>query len=99
MECHGVPWNSKEFHGVSIEVHGMPCSSMEFHVIAWNSMHSPWSSMEFYGVPWNFMEFHGVSMKFDIHSLYSLYENPAVIGHNCCGVPANVLSVCLFWRS
>ena len=21
---------------------------------------------------------------------------PAVIGHSCCGVPANVLSVCLF---
>ena len=22
---------------------------------------------------------------------------PAVIGHSCCGVPANVLSVCLFF--
>ena len=24
------------------------------------------------------------------------YKGPAVIGHSCCGVPANVLSVCLF---
>ena len=23
-------------------------------------------------------------------------NGPAVIGHSCCGVPANVLSVCLF---
>ena len=23
-------------------------------------------------------------------------SEPAVIGHSCCGVPANVLSVCLF---
>ena len=23
-------------------------------------------------------------------------DGPAVIGHSCCGVPANVLSVCLF---
>ena len=23
-------------------------------------------------------------------------KRPAVIGHSCCGVPANVLSVCLF---
>ena len=25
-----------------------------------------------------------------------LVSRPAVIGHSCCGVPANVLSVCLF---
>ena len=24
-------------------------------------------------------------------------SEPAVIGHSCCGVPANVLSVCLFF--
>ena len=23
-------------------------------------------------------------------------KGPAVIGHSCCGVPTNVLSVCLF---
>ena len=28
--------------------------------------------------------------------LLLLVSGPAVIGHSCCGVPANVLSVCLF---
>ena len=28
--------------------------------------------------------------------LFFLVSGPAVIGHSCCGVPANVLSVCLF---
>ena len=27
---------------------------------------------------------------------FLLVSGPAVIGHSCCGVPANVLSVCLF---
>ena len=66
-----------EIHGVSMEFHGMPCSSTVVHaVMPWNSMDCPWSSMELHrvrlsidGVAWNVMEFHGVSMKFDIHSL------------------------------
>ena len=28
--------------------------------------------------------------------LFLLVSGPAVVGHSCCGVPANVLSVCLF---
>ena len=28
--------------------------------------------------------------------LLVVVSGPAVIGHSCCGVPANVLSVCLF---
>ena len=34
---------------------------------------------------------------------FLLVSRPAVIGHSCCGVPANILSVCLFvclfWQS
>ena len=38
-------------------------------------------------------------MLFNISCFYYyflLVSGPAVIGHSCCGVPANVLSVCLF---
>ena len=30
------------------------------------------------------------------HVYSKTINGPAVIGHSCCGVPANVLSVCLF---
>ena len=30
------------------------------------------------------------------HLVVFRLSGPAVIGHSCCGVPANVLSVCLF---
>ena len=73
---HGVPRNSMEFLGVSIEFHGMPCSSMdgsslEFNGIPWSSLE--WSSMECYGVPWSIDEvrysFPAVCMRIHRNSL------------------------------
>ena len=38
-----------------------------------------------------------VSLGFLIYIYFFLVSGLAVIVHSCCGVPANVLSVCLFF--
>ena len=62
--CKITPWNSMEFHGVSMDD---PWNSMEFHGVPWRvhgiswRFHGvPWSSME---APWNCMDFHGTSLE------------------------------------